>query len=107
MREAPSIDIIGILRDKGALFKAHDPVAMEVAKSIIGTKNIEYVAHSYDVLDGADALLLLTEWNQFRKPDYEKIKAHMKTPVVFDGRNLYDSQKMKEIGFEYYSIGRV
>ncbi|TAL39103.1 MAG: UDP-glucose/GDP-mannose dehydrogenase family protein [Spirochaetes bacterium] len=107
MREAPSIDIINILREHGARFKAHDPVAMDVAKSIIGASNIEYIANSYDVLDGADALLLLTEWNQFRKPDYEKIKAHLKSPVVFDGRNVYDPLKMREMGFEYYSIGRV
>ena len=106
MREAPAIDIISVLRDAGARFRAHDPVAMEVAKSIIGDKSVTYVSNYYDALEGADALLLLTEWNQFRRPDYERMKSLLKQPIIFDGRNQYDPAKMKEIGFTYYCIGR-
>ncbi len=106
MREAPAIDIIDDLRKSGAKFRAHDPVAMEVAKSIIGEKNVEYMTNYYDALEGADALLLLTEWNQFRRPDYDRMKSLLKRPLIFDGRNQYDPAKMKELGFNYYCIGR-
>ncbi|MCU0843544.1 MAG: UDP-glucose/GDP-mannose dehydrogenase family protein [Spirochaetes bacterium] len=106
MREAPAIDIIDDLRKSGAKFRAHDPVAMEVAKSIIGEKNVEYMTNYYDALEGADALLLLTEWNQFRRPDYDRMKSLLKRPLIFDGRNQYDPAKMKELGFTYYCIGR-
>ncbi len=106
MREAPAIDIINALRDAGASFRAHDPIAMEVAKSIIGDESVEYVDNYYDALEGADALLLLTEWNQFRKPDYERMKSLLKKPLIFDGRNQYEPAKMKELGFTYYCIGR-
>lgn len=106
MREAPAIDIINLLRDAGASFRAHDPIAMEVAKSIIGDESVEYVDNYYDALEGADALLLLTEWNQFRKPDYERMKSLLKKPLIFDGRNQYEPVKMKELGFTYYCIGR-
>ncbi len=106
MREAPAIDIIGELRKSGAKFRAHDPVAMDVAKSIIGEKGIEYMNNYYDVLEGADALLLLTEWNQFRRPDYDRMKSLLKQPLIFDGRNQYDPAKMKERGFIYHCIGR-
>ena len=106
MREAPSIDIINGLRDRGARFRAYDPIAVEHARSIIGEKNIEYLIINYDVLKDADALLILTEWHHFRKPDFDKMKSLMKSPLIFDGRNLYDPVKMKELGFKYYSIGR-
>ena len=106
MREAPAIDIIGELRKAGAKFRAHDPVAMEVAQSIIGDKGVEYMKNYYDALEGADALLLLTEWNQFRRPDYDRMKSLLKQPLIFDGRNQYDPAKMKELGFTYYCIGR-
>ncbi|HSV98341.1 MAG TPA: UDP-glucose/GDP-mannose dehydrogenase family protein [Spirochaetota bacterium] len=106
MREAPAIDIIGELRKSGAKFRAHDPVAMELAKSIIGEKGVEYMTNYYDALEGADALLLLTEWNQFRRPDYVRMKSLLKQPLIFDGRNQYDPAKMKELGFTYYCIGR-
>jgi len=79
---------------------------MEVAKSIIGDESVEYVDNYYDALEGADALLLLTEWNQFRKPDYERMKSLLKKPLIFDGRNQYEPVKMKELGFTYYCIGR-
>ncbi|MBP7736704.1 MAG: UDP-glucose/GDP-mannose dehydrogenase family protein [Spirochaetes bacterium] len=106
MREAPAIDIITELRKRGASFKAYDPIAVENARKVIGDERIEYVKNNYDTLKGADALLLLTEWHHFRKPDFDKIKSLMKKPVIFDGRNQYEPDKMKELGFTYYSIGR-
>jgi UDPglucose 6-dehydrogenase len=106
MREAPSIDIIKGLRDHGASFKAYDPIAVENARKIIGDEKIEYVPNNYDALKDVDALLLLTEWHHFRKPDFDKMKSLMKTPVIFDGRNQYEPDKMKAMGFSYFSIGR-
>ncbi len=107
MREAPSIDIIKGLRAKGASFRAYDPVAVREARRVLGDDGIEYVTHYYDALNGADALLLVTEWHQFRRPDFERMKTLMKSPVVFDGRNQYEVKSMLEMGFTYYSIGRV
>jgi len=106
MREAPSIDIINALRERGALIKSHDPVAMESAKAILGSEKIEYIPKYYDALKDSDALLLLTEWHQFRNPDFYRIKILMKQPVIFDGRNQYEPSIMKEMGFTYYCIGR-
>ncbi len=106
MREAPSIDIIGKLKEYGASFKAYDPAALEVAKSIIGNDKIEYMSDYYSTLVNADALLLLTEWHQFREPDYNRIISSLKDPVIFDGRNQYEPDRMKEKGFIYYCIGR-
>ncbi len=107
IREAPSIDIINGLRERGASFKAYDPIAIETAKEVLGDERIEYEMQYYDVLKDADALLLLTEWHHFRKPDFEKIKMLMKTPIIFDGRNQYEPAKMKEKGFTYFCVGRV
>lgn len=107
MREAPSIDIINKLREMGARIKAHDPVAMETAKAVFGKDNIEYISNYYDALKGTDALLLLTEWHQFRKPDFDKIKSLMNNPVIFDGRNQYEPSVMKEKGLVYYCFGRM
>ena len=106
MREAPSIDIINGLREMGASIKAHDPIAMDTAKSILGSKEIDYISNYYDALKNADALLLLTEWHQFRKPDFDKIKSLLRNPVIFDGRNQYDPSLMKEKEFIYFCIGR-
>jgi UDPglucose 6-dehydrogenase len=106
MREAPAVDIISGLRERGASFKAYDPISVENARRIIGDKNIEYVKNNYDALKGVDALLLLTEWHHFRKPDFDKMKELMNKPVIFDGRNQYEPLKMKEAGFAYFSIGR-
>jgi UDPglucose 6-dehydrogenase len=106
MREAPAIDIINGLRARGATFKAYDPIAVENARRIIGDKGITYHKNNYEVLDGVDALLILTEWHHFRKPDFDKMKSMMKAPLIFDGRNQYEPEKMKEIGFTYYCIGR-
>ncbi|HKK93589.1 MAG TPA: UDP-glucose/GDP-mannose dehydrogenase family protein [Longimicrobiales bacterium] len=105
MREAPSLVTIAGLLDRGARVVAHDPEAMEEAERILGD-SIEYREREYDVLDGADALVIHTEWLQYRRPNLEKVKAALKHPVVFDGRNLYDPTKMGGLGFEYVSIGR-
>ena len=105
MREAPAITIINELLRLGAKIQVYDPKAMELGKFYFGDK-IEYASNSYDALNGADALLLLTEWNEFRRPDFERIKANMKTPLIFDGRNQYDAKRLEEKGFEYICIGR-
>lgn len=104
LREAPSIDIIGELLKRGAKVKAYDPKAMTVAKGIFGSK-IEYVESTYDALKGADALLLLTEWNEFRRPDFEKMKSLMTGAVIFDGRNQYELDRMERRGFDYFCLG--
>jgi UDPglucose 6-dehydrogenase len=106
VREAPSVDIIRELRSSGARFRAYDPIAVENARRMIGDENIEYLDNNYDALDGADALLLLTEWHHFRKPDFGKMRSLMKSPVIFDGRNQYDPVRIGEEGFTYYCIGR-
>lgn len=104
MREAPSITIINELIKYGAKINAYDPKAMELATTIFGNK-INYAKNSYDALNNADALLLLTEWNEFRRPDFEKIKQELKTPIIFDGRNQYNAKRLIEKGFEYYQVG--
>jgi UDPglucose 6-dehydrogenase len=107
MREAPSRVIIKMLIDAGAKIVAYDPVAMDEAKKVLGDNpEISYAAENYEALKGADALLLITEWNQFRYPDFPAIKELLKEPVIFDGRNQYDPQEMRELGFTYYGIGR-
>ena len=103
MREAPSITVINRLLSLGAEISAYDPKAMETAKKIFGDK-ISYTASSYDSLSDADALVILTEWNEFRNPDFSKIKSLLKTPVIFDGRNQYNSFSLK--GFKYFQIGK-
>ena len=106
MREAPAITIINSLLEKGAKIKAFDPKAVETAKVIFADK-IEYSKNAYDAVEKAEALLLLTEWNEFRRPDFEKIKSTMKNPVIFDGRNQYDPKRLQEKGFKYYCIGKI
>ena len=105
MREAPSLTIIDALLAAGASVTAYDPAAMEASRFYLGDR-ITYADTDYDALDGADALLILTEWNEFRNPEFPRIKEALKEPVVFDGRNIYNPVKMKERGFTYYSIGR-
>ena len=105
MREAPAITIIEALLKYGAKIKAYDPKAMDTAKNIFGDK-IEYAKSSYDALKDADCMLLLTEWNEFRRPDFEKIKELMKTPIIFDGRNQYDKSRLETRGIKYFSVGR-
>ena len=105
MREAPSITIIEALLAKGAKIQAYDPKAVETARGIFGDK-IAYCDGAYDALKGADAMLLVTEWQQFRRPDFDKIKTLMKQPVIFDGRNQYEVDRMLRRGFDYFSVGR-
>ncbi len=105
MREAPAITIINALLERGARVQAYDPKAFDCARFYF-KDSIEYCASAYSALENADALLLLTEWNEFRRPDFERIKASLKSPVIFDGRNQYDGNRLLERGFEYYQIGK-
>jgi UDPglucose 6-dehydrogenase len=105
MREAPAIPIVEGLLARGAKVKAYDPAAAAVARGIFNGR-IEICEKSYDALAGADALAIVTEWNEFREPDFEKMRSLMKAPVVFDGRNIYSPEQMRGLGFTYFSIGR-
>lgn len=105
MREAPAITIINSLLEHGAKIQAYDPKAFESARFHFADR-ITYAKNSYEALDNADALLLLTEWNEFRRPDFDRIKETLKTPLIFDGRNQYETKRMQERGFTYYSIGK-
>ena len=105
MREAPAIPLVEALLSAGASVQAFDPEAMRIAKSIFGSK-ITYAPSAYDAVKGADALAIVTEWNEFRRPDFARIRSLMRSPVIFDGRNLFAPAQMKQNGFTYYSIGR-
>lgn len=105
LREAPSLVIISHLLEAGAKVYAHDPVANARAKRILGDK-VHFFENNYDVLKGADALVVVTEWNEFRQPDFDRMKRLMKHPVVFDGRNIFDPKEMRARGFTYYGIGK-
>jgi UDPglucose 6-dehydrogenase len=105
MREAPSIEVIEGLLGKGAKVQAFDPVAPHTARRVFGDR-ITFCERQYDALEGADALLVVTEWNEFRHPDFDRLKSTLKTPVVFDGRNIFSPAKLRELGFTYYGIGR-
>ena len=105
MREAPAIPLVEALLSAGAAVQAFDPEAMRIAKGIFGSK-ITYAANAYDAVKGADALAIVTEWNEFRRPDFARIRSLMRSPIVFDGRNLFAPAQMKQNGFTYYSIGR-
>ncbi len=104
MRFAPSIDIMQDLQKEGAKIRAYDPESMERSREIFG--NIEYCKDPYEAAKGADALLVLTEWNEFKELDLEKIKKMMKQSLIIDGRNIYSPENMKNLGFRYISIGR-
>jgi UDPglucose 6-dehydrogenase len=105
MREAPSIVIIEGLLERGAEVTAHDPEALDVARGVFGDR-IRYVDNNYDALDGADALLIITEWKQYRQPDFDRIRQMLRQPIILDGRNLFNPGRMRELGFDYTSIGR-
>jgi len=105
MREAPAIVLIEELLAAGATVRTFDPVAMPNARTIFGNR-ITYVDHAYQALEGADALTIVTEWNEFRRPDLDRVKAALAAPVIFDGRNLYDPKRMEEQGFTYFAMGR-
>src|SRR5208283_1270048 len=106
-RDASSITIIGELTKHGAGIKAYDPKAIDVASNFYlkDHKNIEYVRSKYDALSGADALLLITEWKEFRSPDFDERAKRLKNKIIFDGRNQDNKEKMHELGFEYHQIG--
>lgn len=104
MRYAPAIDISNALIEAGANVRAYDPVAMQVAKPIL--PNIEMFADSYTMAKDCDALMVVTEWNEFKQLDLEKIKGLLKSPIIYDGRNIYEPNRMKEMGFTYKAVGR-
>ncbi len=105
MREAPSLTVIEELLAAGARVRAHDPEAIENARRIFGDR-VSFHANNYEALAGSDALIILTEWNEFRHPNFQRIRTMLTSPVIFDGRNLYDPALMKALEFRYYSIGR-
>lgn len=104
MRDAPSIIVIESLIKAGARIQAYDAEAVDEAKKVFGDR-IDYSRRNYEALQGAEALLILTEWNEFRRPNFQRIKQLLKNPVIFDGRNIYDPAELKKLGFTYYSIG--
>ncbi|MNE44389.1 UDP-glucose 6-dehydrogenase TuaD [compost metagenome] len=105
LREAPSLYLINELLAEGVKVSAYDPVAMENTERLIGDK-ITYAKNQYEVLEDADALIIVTEWKNFRNPDFDLMREKMKKKVIFDGRNLYNLERMQELGFYYNSIGR-
>lgn len=105
MRDAPAITVIESLLGAGARVQAFDPEAMEEARKIFGDR-IQYTHRNYDALHGASALLILTEWNEFRRPDFERVKKLLQKPVIFDGRNIYSAEDLRRLGFSYYAIGQ-
>ena len=105
MRESPSIVLIEGLLKRGATVRGHDPAAMQTARRVFGDR-ITYNERDYDAVEGADALVVMTDWLEYRRPDFERIKSTMRSPVVFDARNLYKDEKMRELQFTYYPLGR-
>lgn len=105
IREAPALELIDALLQQGATVNAFDPEAMPNVKAIYGDK-VNFAKSQYDAIQGADALIIVTEWSEFRNPDFARIKSSLKAPVIFDGRNVYTLEKMQELGFYYSSIGR-
>ena len=105
MREAPSINLIKELIERGAMVNAYDPKAYEQAEFYLKDLQVNYCEDKYSALEGADAVVLVTEWKEFRSPDFNRIKSALKTPVFIDGRNQYDDVKLQQLGFEYYQIG--
>jgi UDPglucose 6-dehydrogenase len=105
VREAPAVTLMTALTQRGAKVVAYDPVAHETCRMLIGD-TIEYADDQYLALDGADALVICTEWSEFKFPDFDEIKARLKQPVIFDGRNLYRRRLMREYGLIYYCVGR-
>ena len=104
IRFAPSIEIISLLQKKKAKIKVYDPVAIYKAKEVL--RNVEYVRDPYETARGSSALVIVTEWQEFQKMDLERVRDLMVKPIIVDGRNIYQPQKMKRLGFIYKSIGR-
>jgi UDPglucose 6-dehydrogenase len=105
MRESPSIVLIEQLLEAGARPQVHDPAALETARRLFGDR-LTYTPRAYDALTGADALVIVTEWLEYRTPDFEKIRQALKRPLIVDGRNLYEPARVARLGFTYDSIGR-
>jgi UDPglucose 6-dehydrogenase len=105
MRDAPALTILPALLEKGATVRAHDPKGMEEAKKYL-PEGVEYASGAYEACEGADAVILMTEWNQYRALDFEKLKGSMKTPIFIDLRNVYDPASLKNLGFSYVGVGR-
>ena len=105
MREAPSLTLIEALLGEGASICAHDPAAADHARALLGNR-IDYAGTNYEALANADALVVVTDWNEYRHPDFERVKRTLRQPVIVDGRNLYDVEKMRDLGVRYHSIGR-
>jgi UDPglucose 6-dehydrogenase len=107
MREAPSLAVIEGLLAEGAEVQAYDPVAMNEARRLLGPREgLSLAGDAPAALQGADGLIIVTEWQEFRSPDFEHIRASLKQPVIFDGRNLYNPELMRRLGFSYYGVGR-
>jgi len=105
MREAPAVTIIEALLAGGAAVRVYDPKAMDAARRTLGAR-VTYCGRSYEAVEGADALVLATEWNEFREPDFARIKSLMRQAAVFDGRNVWSPQTLRDLGFHYEGIGR-
>jgi UDPglucose 6-dehydrogenase len=108
MREAPAIYVVNELVKRGAKIRAYDPKAMQEAQEcyLQGVAGVDYMSSKYEVLQNAEALILLTEWKEFRSPDFTEIKKQLNQPIIFDGRNQYSTFRLEENGFEYYQIGK-
>ncbi|MGZ4161551.1 MAG: UDP binding domain-containing protein, partial [Neobacillus sp.] len=104
MRGAPSVEIIRQLKQEGAMVKAYDPQSMENAKTII--PDIEYCRNPYQVAEGSDAVLIITEWDEFRHMDLNRLKSLLRQPIVIDGRNIFQPKQMEKLGFKYQGVGR-
>jgi UDPglucose 6-dehydrogenase len=105
MREAKSVEVVTLLHEAGAKIKAYDPVATENARRLL-PRGVTYCASPYEAAEKADALALVTEWNEFKFLNLERLRSLMRRPMIFDGRNLYEPERMRRLGFEYYSVGR-
>ena len=105
MREASSLVLIKALENAGANVVAYDPKAANEAKKYLPNSNLKFAPNKYDALNGADALALVTEWSEFRSPDFTEMKQRLKNAVIFDGRNQYDAKNLANLGFKYFQIG--
>lgn len=106
LRESPALNLIESLLEAGAEVVAHDPVAVPHARELLGDR-VTFGATNYETLEGAQALAIVTDWNEYRHPNFERLCDMLARPIVVDGRNLYNPTKMKALGFDYYSIGRI
>jgi len=105
VRESPALVLVEELLRAGARVRVHDPAAQETARRVLGDR-VTYAGHAYEALDGAHALAIVTEWLEYRNPDFERIKRLLARPLIVDGRNLYDPDRLARLGFTYDSIGR-